>query len=198
MKSSSVFTWSRIGFIGYFLFTAWTLYFHPYTSSALAGEWVLYLLLIYILSERIYFLFLPRRIDLSFAFPILLAIYTLNLSTLLLGGQVEHYLLNRAEHFASFVLLTYVIWVSFTQYFAKELWKHHPYYTAVTVLAFASLLGVINELIELLLDSLLGTHLIGPNLDTSLDLFMNTLGSILLIGTNLILKAGDDHTQSST
>ena len=95
--------------------------------------------------------------------------------------------MNRAEHFASFVLLCYVVWIFFIKYLPHEVWHHHQYYTAILVFSITATIGVGNELVELVLDSLFKTNLIGDRFDTSIDLLMNTLGSGVFLSVRLIL-----------
>lgn len=150
--------------------------------------WLIYLLGIYAISEYIYASFLKKQIDLSFAFPLLLAIYILHGISLLIRGQEEVPLINRAEHFTSFILLTYIVWVFFRKYLPQDVWQQHPYYTALLVLSITSLAGVVNEVVELFLDVAFGTNNIGPGFDTPLDLLMNSLGSGLFLSVRLILS----------
>ena len=185
---------TRIAYLFYFLFALWTLKSDRFPYSNLHFVWLVYLIVLYLIAERIYALFLQQGIDLKFSFPLLFAIYCLTLVGLTLGGQERLPLLNRTEHFASFVLLAFIVWVFFTKYLPQNVWHDHPYYTSLLVLSVTSLLGVGNELVELIMDSLFGTKLIGPNLDTSLDLLMNTLGSGLYLAVRQILgSAQQEH-----
>jgi len=178
---------TRVAYSLYFLFALWTLRSEYFTYSNLHFVWLTYLIVLYLIAEKIYALFLRQGIDLAFSFPLLFFIYCLSLVGLLLGGQERLPLLNRAEHFASFVLLAYIVWIFFTKYLPQNVWHDHPYYTSILVLSVTSLLGVGNELVELLMDNLFNTKMIGARLDTSLDLLMNTLGSSLYLAVRQIL-----------
>lgn len=185
---------TRFAYLFYFIFALWTLKSDYFPYSNLHFVWLVYLVVLYIVAERIYALFLRQGIDLTFSFPLLFSIYCLTLVGLTLGGQERLPLLNRTEHFASFVLLAFIVWVFFTKYLPQNVWHDHPYYTSLLVLSVTSLLGVGNELVELMMDNLFGTKLVGPNLDTSLDLLMNTLGSGLYLAVRQIIGSAErDH-----
>jgi hypothetical protein len=156
-------------------------------ASTLSYVWLFYLAVIYYLAEQAYAFFLKKNIDLTFAFPLLFVIYLLNGVSMVFNAQDRIPILNRAEHFLSFVLLAYVIWVFFLKYLPQAVWRKHPYYTAILVFSVTSTFGVANEIAELLFDALFNTNLIGNQLDTSLDMLMNTLGAGLLLSTQLIL-----------
>ncbi len=188
-ETPTVMVFSRMAFLLYFLFLL---------SLILRGQlpyyallWVGYLLGIYIVAEKIYDVFRKRDINLSFAFPLIVAVYLLHLISLLVRGQEEFPLLNRAEHFASFVLITYIVWIFFLKYLPQDVWQKHPYYTAFLVLAITSLAGVGNELFELLFDGIFKTDLVGGQYDTSMDLLMNTLGSGSFLIVQLIMSEGE-------
>ena len=153
--------------------------------------WCLYLLSMYGACEYIYAAFRRRSIDLVYAFPLVFAIFVLNGVSLLIRGQEEVPIINRAEHFTSFILLGYIVWVFFLKYLPHDVWDKHPYYTALLTLSVTSLIGVGNEIIELILDSVVGTNTVGVGYDTSLDLLMNTLGSGLFLAVSLILHEGN-------
>lgn len=157
----------------------------PYSQIDIA--WLLYLVVLYFVAEKTYHVFRGRGIDLAYAFPLLLAVFILNITSTLLDAQERLPLLNRAEHFASFVLIGYVVWTFFLQYLPLEVWKEHPYYTALLVISVTSAFGVGNEIIELVMDTLFGTRHIGDRFDTALDLLMNTLGTGIFLAVRLIL-----------
>ena len=180
---------TRLAYTLYFMFALWTLKSNHFPYSHLEFVWLVYLLGLYLVAEKIYALFLRQGIDLTFSFPLLFFIYCLSLVGLTLGGQDRLPLLNRAEHFASFVLLAFIVWVFFTKYLPQNVWHDHPYYTSLLVLAVTSLLGVGNELVELMMDSLFHTKLVGAHLDTSLDLLMNSLGSSLYLAVRQVLRS---------
>lgn len=179
---------SRLLFIGFFITFAALVYQGRFPMVGYV--WMVYLLGIYVVCEQIYAGFKKRGIDLTFAFPLLFAVYVLHFVSLLVRGQEELPIMNRAEHFASFVLLAYIVWVFFLKYLPQDVWQKHPYYTALLVLSITSLAGVGNEVFELFFDSLFGTRTIGTGFDTSLDLLMNTLGSGLFLAVQLILHEG--------
>lgn len=182
---------SRFAFAAYFLFSLWAIRSNYFPHSSLRFIWLLYLIALYFVAEKLYSLFLAQRIDLTFAFPILFTMYCVNLVSLILGGQEQLPILNRAEHFSIYVLLAYIIWIFFTKYLPQEVWKEHPYYTAILVMSVTSFLGVWNEIIELFIDQLFATEYIGGRLDTPLDLLMNTLGSGLFLSVRLILGSAE-------
>lgn len=181
---------SRWLFLAYFLFAAYATHYLLFPQSRLSFVWITYLLTLYYLLERVYDFYQKKVIDLSYAFPLLFAVYAFNLISMLTDAQSRLPIINRAEHFLSFVLLTYVIWIFFHKYLPQKVWREHPYYTALIVLSVTSLLGVLNEIIELTLDSIFKTDLIGDRLDTPLDLMMNTLGATLFLSVWLILSSG--------
>lgn len=178
---------SRAAFFVLFVFSILTLEFSWFPNSTLEPVWLAYLIVIYVIAERLYDFFGREAIDLSFAFPIMLAIYILSLVGVLLGGQEQLPLLNRAEHLTTYILIGYIVWTFFTKYLPQDVWQEHPYYTALLVLSVTAGLGVLNEIIELALDILFGTNLLGSHLDTPLDLLMNTLGASLFLSVYLIL-----------
>ena len=183
----TVFT--RIAFAGYFIFaylTAFGLIPSPPTSR-LEPLWVTYVGVIYLAAEYLYRVYRRRGIDLTVAQPLVFAVVCLNAVTELLGGQDTLPQLNRAEHFAGFVLITYIIWLFFIRYLPHEVWSEHPYYTALLVLAVTSMFGVCNEIIELFFDHFFHTSHIGEKTDTALDLLMNTLGSITFLSVRLLI-----------
>lgn len=188
---------SRLAFLAYFIFAIVSLLWKLFPSSALNGVWIAYLISIYAIAEQLYFFFRTRGIDMTFAFPLIFAMYLLNLVSMLSGGQDKLPLLNRVEHFASFALIAYVIAVFFMEYLPHSVWRNHPYYTSLLVLSVCALLGVLNEVIELFFDALFRTHHVGPDKDTSLDLLMNTLGSGLLLAVRLILMLRPSGGSSS-
>lgn len=162
----------------------------PLTDSS----WLVYLVVLYYLAERFYATFLKRGVDLSFAFPLLFAVYLLNLASLVLQAQEKLPLLNRAEHFASFIFIGYVIWVFFIQYLPQKVWRRHPYYTSVLVLSVSALLGVANEIVELFIDTIWHTKFVGAHYDTSLDILMNALGTGLFLAVRLILLTVEEDS----
>lgn len=191
---------SRLAFTAYFIFAFSAAYLHAFpgsTDSSANIAWILYLLALYLIAEQLYRNFKKRQIDLTFAFPLLFAVYCLHLVSILLAGQERLPILNRAEHFASFVFICYVVWIFFVQYLPQKVWRKHQYYTALLVFSVTSALGVGNELVELVFDSLFNTKLIGPRLDTSFDLLMNSLGAGAFLAARLIIGFAEEKTQSS-
>jgi hypothetical protein len=182
---------SRLLFAAYFIFAVFSLETRLFPDSNESYVWVLYLLGLYYLMERIYVFFNQKNIDLAFAFPLLFAMYVFNLASVALNAQDKFPLMNRAEHLLSFVLMTYIVWTFFIKYLPQQVWSEHPYYTSLLVFSVTSTLGVANELAELLFDSLFQTDLIGEEMDTSLDLLMNTLGITLFLSVRLILGSAD-------
>lgn len=181
---------SRLLFVIYFIFTFLTSYYHYFPRSRLTPIWIFYLLILYYLLERVYLFYRRKQIDLTYAFPLLFIIYIFNLISMINDAQNRLPLINRAEHFISFVLLTYIVWIFFLKYLPQKVWREHPYYTALIVLSITSFFGVLNEIIELTLDVIFQTDFIGNRLDTPLDLIMNTLGACLFLAVWLILSSG--------
>jgi hypothetical protein len=192
-----ILVFSRVAFTGYFIFALWTIQSKFFIHSELTLIWLLYLLVLYFIAERLYKKFFQKGIDLTFAFPLLFSVYVLHIVSILLAGQARLPIMNRAEHFASFVLICYVVWIFFIKYLPHEVWHEHPYYTAILVFSVTATLGVGNELVELILDSLFNTRLIGDKLDTSIDLLMNALGSGIFLSVKLILGT-TEHKVTAT
>ncbi|MEX0650275.1 MAG: hypothetical protein WD200_04690 [Candidatus Andersenbacteria bacterium] len=181
---------SRIVLVGFFCFAILASLLQWFPNSKLSVYWFLYLIGIYVASELIYYRFKQRGINLAFAFPLLFAIVLLNFFSILVQAQEKAPIINRAEHFATFILFAYIVWIFFLKYLPQKVWREHPYYTSLLVLSITSLAGVMNEIVELFLDQSLGTHTIGAGFDTSLDLLMNTVGAGLFLSVQLILYEG--------
>src|SRR5688572_24785026 len=79
------------------------------------------------------------------------------LASIALSAQEKIPIINRAEHFAAFVLLTYIVWVFFLKYLPQDVWRDHPYYTAIIVFSVVAAFGVMNEIVELILDLIFKT-----------------------------------------
>lgn len=173
------------------LFTAGFIdvWFDMFPSGILSIAWLGYLIVMYALAEYVYLTFKRRGIDLSFAFPLLFAVFLLNFVSELLNAQVRIPDINRAEHFTSFILISYIVWTFFTKYLPHEVWQKHPYYTSILAFSVVSAFGVCNEIIELFLDLMFKLHTVGPGYDTSFDLVMNTLGATLFLCSRLIYGA---------
>lgn len=183
---------SRLAFAALFGAAAATLVFpHFFPASTLDVPWLLYIIVIYLAAEWVYAVFTRKGIDLTFAFPLLFVVLLLHLVSVWLDGQTRFPLMNRAEHFASFVLITYVVWVFFLQYLPQRVWRHHPYYTALLVFSVVSAFGSINEIVEIGLERIFNSNLIGDRLDTSLDIVMNSLGSGMFLAVRLIIGAAE-------
>lgn len=183
---------SRVAFLILFVAAAVSVYtpqFFP--ASTLDWPWLLYIIAIYLVAEWIYAVFTRKNIDLTFAFPLLFVVLLLHLVSVWLDGQTRFPLMNRTEHFASFVLVTYAVWVFFLQYLPQRVWRHHPYYTALLVFSVVSALGSVNEIVEIALERVFASRLIGDRLDTSLDILMNTLGAGMFLAVRLILGAAE-------
>ncbi len=185
--------WSRIAFFLYFFFVFGSALTGKFATANIHIAWLFYLALIYLASEFLYDVFKKRNIDLTFAWPLLFAVYCFHLVLTLSGGRNQLPMLNRAEHFASFVLICYIVWIFFLKYLPQKVWRNHPYYTALLVLSVTSTLGVGNELVELIYDFLLGTSLVDNQYDTSLDLLMNTLGAGTFLSVRLIVGTIYEH-----
>ena len=186
-KIPLVVTVTRIGFLAYGVGALIALRYNLFPATEYSyGLW-LYLVILYFIGEKLYATFRSRGIDLSYAFPLLFATYLLNLVASLIEAQDHFPLLNRVEHFASFVLLTYVVWIFFLKYLTQDVWRDHPYYTSLLVFSIVAAFGVVNEIVELGLDFIFNTRLIGSGLDTSLDLLMNSLGSGGFLAIELML-----------
>ena len=188
---------TRLAFATYFIAAFWMSIASATQASQLELIWVVYLLALYFGAEWLYYFFLKQDIDLSYAFPLLFGVYIFNITTLVNGGQEKFAILNRIEHMSSFILITFVVWVFFTKYLPQSVWVEHPYYTALLTLAVTSLAGVLNEHFEVMIDYFFGTKLVGKGLDTQLDLLMNSLGSALFLGAQLLIGKIDDPNKRS-
>lgn len=183
---------SRVAFLILFVVAALSLYsprFFP--ASTLDVPWLLYIVVIYLVAEWVYAVFTRKGIDLTFAFPLLFVVLLLHVVSIWLDGQARFPLMNRAEHFASFILITYAVWIFFLQYLPQRVWRHHPYYTALLVFSVVSALGSVNEIVEIVLERVFASRLIGDRLDTSLDILMNSLGAGMFLAVRLILGAAE-------
>lgn len=176
----------RFLFAGLFIAGFVDLWFDIFPQGILSLAWLIYLMVMYALAEYVYIAFRDRGIDLSFASPLLFAVFLLNFVSELLDAQTRLPDINRAEHFTSFILMSYIVWTFFTKYLPQDVWQKHPYYTSLLAFAVVSALGVCNEIIELFLDIMFGTRTVGPGFDTSYDLVMNTLGATLFLCSRLI------------
>ncbi|HLC48998.1 MAG TPA: hypothetical protein VJI96_01265 [Candidatus Andersenbacteria bacterium] len=177
---------SRILFFAYFVFYFLCLVRGWFPGDILTTYWLVYLIGVYFLAEKIYSAFLKRGVDVVYAFPIVFLAYMVNFSSMLLKGQENFPFLNRAEHFITYILAAYIVWQFFLRYLPQKVWNEHPYYTSILVLALTTLSGVLNEIIELFMDVNFGTHTIGPMYDTSVDLVMNLLGAGFFLCIQLI------------
>lgn len=183
---------SRILFLVLFAAAAVSLYSSQiFPASTLDWPWLFYIIVIYLVAEWVYAVFTRKGIDLTFAFPLLFVVLVLHVVSIWLDGQTRFPLMNRAEHFASFILITYAVWVFFLQYLPHRVWHNHPYYTALLVFSVVSALGSINEIVEIALERTFASRLIGDRLDTSLDILMNSLGAGMFLAVRLILGAAE-------
>lgn len=182
---------SRVLFFLYFIVGFYLSTGPAVDSRELPLAWMVYQLIIYGIAEKFYAVFRAKNIDASYAFPLMFAVYVIGLVTIVLGGQDRLPLLNRAEHLTAFVLITYIIWTFFIRYLPHDVWSQHPYYTSLLVFSVGSAFSVGNEIVELALDSIFSTQLIGRDYDTALDLLMNVLGSILFLAVRLILGSAE-------
>lgn len=178
---------SRLLFFSYFVFYAFCLYRGLFSGYVLTPYWLVYLIVVYIFAEKIYDAFLKRGVDVIYAFPLVFVAYMVNFVSMVLRGQEEIPLLNRAEHFITYILGAYIVWQFFLRYLSQSVWREHPYYTSILVLSITTTFGVGNEIIELFMDINFGTDTIGPRYDTSVDLLMNVLGVGLFLSIQLIM-----------
>lgn len=176
----------RVLFAALFVAGFVDVWFDIFPQGVLSIAWIVYLIVMYALAEYVYRIFKDRDIDLSFAFPLLFAVFLLNFVSEILNAQERFPDINRAEHFTSFILIAYIIWTFFTKYLPQDVWQKHPYYTSILAFSVVSALGVCNEIIELFLDIMFSTHTVGMGFDTSYDLVMNTLGATLFLSFRLI------------
>ena len=179
---------SRLLFAGLFTAGLLDVWLGIFSQGILNLAWLAYLIIMYAAAEYVYRIFRRRDIDLSFAFPLLFAVFLLNFISEILNAQVLFPDINRAEHFTSFLLMGYIVWTFFTKYLPQDVWQKHPYYTSILVFSVVCAFGVGNEIIELFLDIMFGTHTVGPGFDTSYDLVMNSLGSGLFLCFRLIYE----------
>ena len=182
---------SRLLFLSYFIFYCLSLIQGWFANSLLNVYWLGYLVLVYVLAEKIYDAFKKRNVDLVYAFPLVFGAYMVNFVSMLLRGQENFPILNRAEHFVTYIIAAYIIWQFFLQYLPQKTWNEHPYYTSILVLSLSTFFGVLNEIIELFMDVNLGTQTIGPMLDTNVDLLMNMLGAGLFLCIQLIMHEAE-------
>lgn len=182
---------SRFLFFAYFVFYSLSLIQGWFPADTLTVHWFVYLIGVYVLSEKIYIAFLGRGVDVVYAFPVVFVAYMVNFASMLLKGQENFPFLNRAEHFITFILAAYIVWQFFLRYLPEQVWNDHPYYTSILVLAITALAGVLNETIELFMDNSFGTQTIGPGFDTSIDLVMNLLGAGFFLSLQLIAHEAD-------
>jgi len=159
--------------------------------SVLNPFWLAYLIIVYGVAEKIYSAFLKRGVDVIYAFPLVFVAYMVNFVSMILRAQEKIPLLNRVEHFITFVLGAYIVWQFFLRYLPQKEWREHPYYTSILVLSITTLFGVFNEIIELYMDINFGTFTIGPLFDTSVDLLMNILGAGLFLCVQLIMHEAE-------
>ena len=182
----------RVLFLIYFLVAGGVLLKYDIPEEKLVTIWVIYLGFVYAGAEGIYYMFKQRKINLVSAFPLLIGAYTVKLITLIAGGQTKFSLMNRLEHFITYLLLSYIVWVFFMKYLSHKTWKEHPFYTSILVFAVVSAAGVFNELIELFMDTVFHTNAIGPGFDTVYDLLMNTIGILLFLGIRLAYGVSEE------
>lgn len=178
---------SRILFLSYFVFYCLCLIQGWFGNSLLTPYWLAYLVFVYIIAEKVYEAFGKRGVDLVYAFPLVFLAYMVNFVSMLLRGQENFPILNRAEHFITYIIAAYIVWQFFLQYLPQKVWREHPYYTSILVLSLSTFFGVLNEIIELFMDVNFGTSTIGPAFDTSLDMLMNLLGAGLFLCVQLIM-----------
>ena len=178
---------SRLLFFSYFVFYTLCLFRGWFPGSVLTSYWLVYLIGVYILAEKIYDAFLKRGVDVIYAFPLVFVAYMVNFVSMLLRGQEKIPLLNRTEHFITYLLGAYIVWQFFLRYLSQSVWREHPYYTSILVLSITTTFGVANEIIELFMDINFGTHTVGARFDTSMDLLMNVLGVGLFLSIQLII-----------
>jgi hypothetical protein len=186
-RLSRVLIVSRILFLSYFIFYSLCLLKGWFPTSLLNIYWLAYLVFVYIIAEKVYEAFAKRGVDVIYAFPLVFGAYMVNFVSMLMRGQENFPILNRAEHFITYIIAAYIVWQFFLQYLPQKVWNEHPYYTSILVLALSTFFGVLNEIIELFMDVNFGTSTIGPGFDTSLDLLMNVLGAGLFLCVQLII-----------
>lgn len=182
---------SRFLFFAYFVFYTLCLVREWFPSDVLNAYWLVYLIGVYAIAEKIYSAFLERGVDVVYAFPVVFVAYMVNFASMLLKGQENFPFLNRAEHFITYILAAYIVWQFFLRYLPEQVWNEHPYYTSILVLAITALSGVMNEIIELFMDVSFGTQTIGYGFDTSVDLVMNMLGAGFFLCIQLIIHEAE-------
>lgn len=190
-KTPRILIISRVLFALYLVYYALDWRFEWLLGSRLSIVWLVYLVAIYVVAERIYFMFKKRGVDVVYAFPILFVASQVNFASIILRSQENLPLLNRAEHFIMYVLLSYIVSQFFLRYLPQSVWNDHPYYTAILILSVTQTIGVGNEIIELYMDTNFYTTAIGPSFDTNLDLLMNMLGAGVFLGVQLIMKEAE-------
>lgn len=178
---------SRVGFFMAIAFGIYTIEFDTFATSELSYIWIIYALFAFYILEQMYSFFAKKKISLAYAYPAMLSVYLLNLVSVMSNAQVNYPLVNRAEHYLSFIIYTSAIWIFFLKYLPQDVWRKHPYYTSLIVFSVTSTFGILNELIELTFDFIFSSNYIGNRLDTPLDLLMNSLGIATFLGAWLIL-----------
>ena len=179
---------TRALFTAYVAYYALDWHFEWLLGSRLSIVWLVYLVALYIIAEVVYAAFKRRGVDLVYAFPVLFIASQINFISIILRSQENIPMLNRVEHFFMYILLTYVVSQFFLRYLPSQVWNNHPYYTAILTFSVAQCIGVMNEVVELFLDTNFQTTAIGPRFDTNLDLLMNMLGAGLFLCTRLIMR----------
>jgi len=178
---------SRTVFIASVAYGVYTIEFNVFPESQLSYIWILYGLAGFYLLEKLYDFFAKKNISLTFAYPLMLSVYALDIGSALLNIQDTYPIINRAEHYFSFIIYTSGVWIFFLKYLPQAVWRKHPYYTSILVFAVTSTIGVLNEVIELTMDLVFSSNYIGDRLDTPFDLLMNSLGIASFLGIWLIL-----------
>jgi hypothetical protein len=180
---------SRLLFGIYVLYYALDWHFGWFLGDRLSIVWLGYLCAIYVLAEIIYHAFKKRGVNLVYAFPVLFIESQVDFASIIFRSQdnLNTMIINRAEHFVMYLLVTYVVSQFFLRYLPQRVWSDHPYYTAILILSVAQTIGVMNEIFELFMDTNFHTTAIGPRFDTNLDLLMNFLGSSLFLCVQLII-----------
>jgi len=180
---------SRVVFFAAISFAIYTIEFDVFQASELSYIWILYTFFVFYLLEQMYSFYAKKNISLAYAYPAMLAIYFVNLVSVMSNAQVNYPIINRAEHYLSYIIYASVVWIFFLKYLPQAVWRKHPYYTSLIVFSVTSTFGVLNELIELSFDLIFNSNYIGSRFDTPLDLLMNSLGIASFLTAWLILGA---------
>ncbi|MEO6077278.1 MAG: hypothetical protein ABIP54_00650, partial [Candidatus Andersenbacteria bacterium] len=102
---------SRLLFGIHVLYYALDWHFGWFLGDRLSIVWLGYLCAIYVIAEIIYHAFKRRGVDLVYAFPVLFIESQVDFASIIFRSQdnINTMIINRLEHFAMYLLVTYVV-----------------------------------------------------------------------------------------